>query len=324
MIGDPRNFLNPENKELDNQRLLNLGLLLILVLSLIFLVSLYASKGLRIHRPESTVVIANPFEKIEIQAHSAIVYDIKRKKVLYEKNVDERMPLASLTKVMTAVTALDLVPNSSVVTIDRRFLQEEGDSGLHPDEDWRLRDLLDLSMVVSSNDAAAAISATIGSSYLADPDLELGREEFVRHMNNLAKEIGMTNSVFYNDTGLDIGTEKNGGYATAREYTTLLTYALKKHPEIFEATRYEEVEITSLNNLHYNATNTNTALKSIPNIIGSKTGFTDITGGNVMTVFDLGLGQPIAIVVLGSTFEGRFEDLVRLTEKTLEATTAGY
>lgn len=324
MISDPRNFILPDNKELDNQRLLNLGLLLLLILSLIFLVSLYASKGWRVREPESTIVITNPFEKLEIQARGAIVYDVKRKKVLYEKNADERMALASLTKVMTAVTALDLVPNSSVVTIDRRFLQEEGDSGLHPDEDWRLRDLLDLSLVVSSNDAAAAISATIGSSYLADPDLNLGRVEFVRHMNNVAKEIGMTNAVFYNDTGLDIGKEKNGGYASAREYTALLEYALKEHPEIFEATRYEEVKITSLDNLHYNATNTNTALKSIPNIIGSKTGFTDIAGGNVMTVFDLGLGQPIAIIVLGSTYEGRFEDLIRLTEKTLEATSVGY
>jgi len=324
MIGDNENFFIKKNKELDTERLLNLGLLLILALSLIFLVSLYASRSFRIHNPTSSLVTQNPLDTVQIEARAAIVYDIKRKKILFEKNASQEMPLASLTKVMTAVTALDLIPNSSVVTIDKRFLEEEGDSGLHPGEDWRLRDLLDLSLVVSSNDAAAAVSATIGASFLTDPDLDLGREEFVRYMNKTAKEIGMGNAIFYNDTGLDINSKKNGGYASAREYTRLLSYALKKHPEIFEATRYEKVKITSLNNLRYNATNTNTALADIPNIIGSKTGFTDIAGGNVTTVFDLGLGQSVAIVVLGSSYDGRFSDLILLTEKTLEAIKLGY
>lgn len=324
MTDIPNNIYPKTNRELDNQRLLNLGLFLILSLSIIFLISIYASRGIRIENREPAFVTPNPLQNIEIEAKAAIVYDLKRKKVLFEKNADKALPLASLTKVMTAVTALELVPDSSVVTIHSSFLKEEGDSGLHVNEDWKLRDLLDLSLVVSSNDAAAAISATIGASFLSDPDLDLGREEFVKIMNKTASSIGLNSAIFYNDTGLDIGTDKNGGYASARDYVTLLSYALKEHPQIFEATRYEEIIIKSLDNLRYNATNTNVVLNKIPNIIGSKTGFTDIAGGNVSTIFDIGLGQPIVIVVLGSSYDGRFSDLTKLSEKALEAVEAGY
>ncbi len=307
------------NIEPDTGRLLNLGLLLILILSVIFLVSIYASKSLRVYTPPGAVVVEDPFKGLSIEARAGIVYDLRKDKILYEKNIDEVLPLASLTKVMTAVTALELVPNSSIVRINKEFLSEEGDSGLRAEEDWRLRDLLDLSLVVSSNDAAAAVSATIGSSYLEKEDFNLGRKEFVGYMNSTARDIGMKQSIFFNDTGLDLNTEKNGGYSSAREYVTLIRFALEKHPEILEATRFEEVNLTSLNNIRHNATNTNIALKNIPNIIGSKTGFTDIAGGNVMTVFDAGLNQPIAIVVLGSTYDGRFEDLTLLAETAQKA-----
>ncbi|OHA88093.1 MAG: hypothetical protein A2741_01245 [Candidatus Zambryskibacteria bacterium RIFCSPHIGHO2_01_FULL_43_27] len=306
---------------LDDRRLINLGVFLLLILALISLVSLYTTKNSRKYDSAPSAVLAkiDPFENIALEAKAAMVYDIKRSKVFFEKNADESLPLASLTKIMTAVTALDLLPKFSVVDINAEFLSEEGDSGLYKDEKWKLRDLLDLSLVSSSNDAAAAIAATAGQTLLRDPDLNLSLEEFVRKMNAKAKEIGMTKANFINVTGLDVDTDKTGGYSSARDFIILLEYALKNHPEVFEATRYKTVYLKSLNNLNHKATNTNIGINSIPNIIGSKTGYTEIAGGNLTIIFDPGLARPIAVLVLGSSYDGRFNDVELLTRKTLEA-----
>ena len=306
---------------LDDRRLINLGVFLLLILALISLVSLYTTKNSRKYDSAPSAVLAkiDPFENIALEAKAAMVYDIKRSKVFFEKNADESLPLASLTKIMTAVTALDLLPKFSVVDINAEFLSEEGDSGLYKDEKWKLRDLLDLSLVSSSNDAAAAIAATAGQTLLRDPDLNLSLEEFVRKMNAKAKEIGMTKANFINVTGLDVDTDKTGGYSSARDFIILLEYALKNHPEVFEATRYKTVYLKSLNNLNHKATNTNIGINSIPNIIGSKTGYTEISGGNLTIIFDPGLARPIAVLVLGSSYDGRFNDVELLTRKTLEA-----
>ncbi|OHA99903.1 MAG: hypothetical protein A3E93_00155 [Candidatus Zambryskibacteria bacterium RIFCSPHIGHO2_12_FULL_43_12b] len=306
---------------LDDRRLINLGVFLLLILALISLVSLYTTKNSRKYDSAPSAVLAkiDPFENIALEAKAAMVYDIKRSKVFFEKNADESLPLASLTKIMTAVTALDLLPKFSVVDINAEFLSEEGDSGLYKDEKWKLRDLLDLSLVSSSNDAAAAIAATAGQTLLRDPDLNLSLEEFVRKMNAKAKEIGMTKANFINVTGLDVDTDKTGGYSSARDFIILLEYALKNHPEVFEATRYKTVYLKSLNNLNHKATNTNIGINSIPNIIGSKTGYTEIAGGNLTIIFDPGLARPIAVLVLGSSYDGRFNDVELLTRKALEA-----
>ncbi len=314
----------PEEKinlnDLDNRRLLYLATILIFSLSVISLISLFVSRGVRQYESDNKVVeTKNPFESIVLNAKSALVYDVEKKKTLYEYNSQEPLALASVTKIMTAVTALDLLPKSSVITIDREFLQEEGDTGLQWGEKWALKDLLDFSLLVSSNDGTVAIAAAAGAMEFGKTNLDLERNQFVKKMNEKAKSIGMTHSVFYNETGLDIQDEINGGYASAEDVAKLFDYALRKYPEIFEATRYKELRLRSLNNINHNATNTNSLIDTIPGIVGSKTGFTDLAGGNLGIIFDPGIGRPIIIVVLGSTYDGRFSDTELLSEKTLEA-----
>src|SRR5690606_28527663 len=122
-----------------------------------------------------------------------------------------------------------------------------------------------------------------------------------------------TSSSFFNESGLDITESRSGGYGSAKDMTTLLTYTLREHPELFSATRYDQLVFTSLDNIDHRARNTNTDINAIPGLLVSKTGFADIAGGNLAIVFDAGLGRPIAIVVLGSTYEGRFSDVLTLT-----------
>ncbi|MEK9201537.1 MAG: hypothetical protein AAB944_01045, partial [Patescibacteria group bacterium] len=85
----------------------------------------------------------DPFENISLSAKTALVWDIKNQKVLYALNADKPWALASLTKVMTAVTANELIPYYTVITVNDEALKEEGDSGLFGNERWKFKDLLD-------------------------------------------------------------------------------------------------------------------------------------------------------------------------------------
>ncbi len=91
---------------------------------------------------------------------------------------------------------------------------------------------------------------------------------------------------------------------------------MKTYPNILEATKDGKETISSLDHAHV-AINTDNALSKIPNLIGSKTGYTDLAGGNLAVAFDAGLGRPIIMVVLGSTYDGRFIDMATLASSTL-------
>ena len=95
----------------------------------------------------------------------------------------------------------------------------------------------------------------------------------------------------------------------------LFEYALKNYPEVLEATRYKNLHFASTEKI-YSVENTNVIVDQIPNLIASKTGYTDLAGGNLIIAFDAGLGRPIIITVLGSTEEGRFADVLKLVEAT--------
>ncbi len=268
---------------------------------------------------ENSVVIkkVDPFENISLSAKAALVWDIKNQKTLYALNADEPRALASLTKVMTALTADTLIPYYTVITINNEALKEEGDSGLFGNERWKLKDLLDFSLLVSSNDGARAIAAVAGSVQLGTQEQTLGREGFINTMNQKAKEIGLTQTHFLNENGVDVGETLGGAYGTATDMAKLFEYILMNHPNLLEATRYKSLTFTSLSNLKHTGQNTNTKTGEIPGLIASKTGFTDISGGNLVVAFNPELSQPIIVVVLGSTYDGRFEDVHSLVSATL-------
>ena len=175
---------------LENRKLLNLALLLLLALSLFILVSLFISRGTLTH--EQGVLVEAPkvdvYKDTSIIARSAIVYDVKNKKILYAKNAQEIYPLASITKVLTAVTAVELLPKETVVTIKKEFLVEEGDSGLRVNEKWNLTDLIDYSLMVSSNDGVVAIASAAGAFQSNQNPTNLTRKDFIVAMNAEAKK----------------------------------------------------------------------------------------------------------------------------------------
>jgi D-alanyl-D-alanine carboxypeptidase len=260
--------------------------------------------------PENKTARREPakFEAPAITAKAAIVYDVNNQKFIYAKNADLPLPLASLTKVMTAVTTRRMAQGMDRVSIKLEDLMAEGDSGLKVSSSWKTQNLLDYLLVVSSNDGARAIASAAAA---------WSKEDFVSEMNKVAKDIGLSNAVFYNEHGLDRGEAESGSYGSAKDVTKLFEYALKNYPGLMEATRYPELIVKDESNGTYIATNTNAAANLIPSLIASKTGYTELAGGNLVIAFDAGLERPIIVVVLGSTQEGRFEDTVKLVQETI-------
>jgi D-alanyl-D-alanine carboxypeptidase len=134
----------------------------------------------------------------------------------------------------------------------------------------------------------------------------------------------MNESRFNNETGLDLSSSESGGYSSSRDVAFLFAYVLRNHPEILEATRHEIFNVKSENNIKHSATNTNIGIQNIPGLIASKTGYTDMAGGNLAIVFDPGVGRPIVVVALGSSEVGRFSDISLLTKTTFEYLSQGH
>lgn len=262
----------------------------------------------------------DPFEEILLEARAAFVWDVNRQEALYTLNEEVQLPLASLTKLMTAIVAVEIIPESSVVTIDEKSLAQEGDSGLFANERWDVKDLIRFMLVVSSNDGASAVANVAGLFKSRFPSRESeSKKAFVHTMNEKVKEIGLNQTYFINPTGLDANEAIGGGYGSARDVAKLLEYAVISAPEIVDATRYSAFEFSSLSNINHTATNTNSSISKVPGLIASKTGFTDLAGGNLVIAFDAGLNRPIVISVLGSTQEGRFRDVEKLVAASLQA-----
>jgi D-alanyl-D-alanine carboxypeptidase (penicillin-binding protein 5/6) len=135
-------------------------------------------------------------------------------------------------------------------------------------------------------------------------------------MNWRAKELGLTQTYFLNESGLDEGAFATGGYGSARDTALLLARLFNTAPGVFGATRSSAVVVEEKTGNH-RVRNTNTAAELIPGLIGGKTGLTDLAGGNLAVLIDAGPNHPVAIVVLGSTEHKRFTDVGALAWETL-------
>lgn len=249
------------------------------------------------------------FENVTIEGKAAIVYDLVTGEVLYEKNSRSQLPLASLTKLLTVYAAAQTLDDKSVVAISPTALASEGESGLMQGETFAFDDLARFVLVASSNDGAAAIAetaaiarATSGKNLLA----------------GAASAAGLSQTYALNGTGLDESLSVAGGYGSAHDIAILAGALLKEAPEIASATIERSVTIRSREGAVHTLPSTNPGITRIPNALLSKTGFTDLAGGNLAVVYDAGIGRPVAVVVLGSSYDGRFVDVDRLITRANE------
>ncbi len=268
----------------------------------------------------------NPFNKYVFEARAIHVYNTKTKETLFERNADASMPLASLTKLMTALLANDLAPSNSLVLITDEALSSDGDNGLHSLEKFKLKDLTNFMLVSSSNDSARAIAYTVGLLYIDSSSsvdnldrFEFARLEFIERMNKKAREIGLSSTQFYNESGLDdLTTNTPGAVGSARNVSKLLSYILEKKPPLLDVTTQKELVILSEDGVEHKSTNTNIVTEEIPNLVASKTGFTDLAGGNLAIAFKTIRDEIIIVTVLSSSYDGRFTDVKNLVKASID------
>lgn len=234
----------------------------------------------------------------DVLAKSALIYDPATHLVWWQKSANQELPLASLTKLMTAQVVLAQKSPATPVTITLDDLKPEGDWGFKVGEVIPLGDLLRFGLTVSSNDAMAAAASTLGPDYL-------------EQMNVEAKRLGLTHTHFSNPTGLDISTSIAGAYGSAYDVARLVAVFYKDHPDYLKDTTAATGTLTTTGS-HLVAPATAAPLNNVPGFIGGKTGFTDLAGGNLAVVFDVEPGHPLVAVVLGSTEAGRFTDIKTL------------
>ena len=245
------------------------------------------------------------FAGVRIIAKAAIVWDAKENKILFAKNERAQLPLASLTKIMT--TLLSLEEGKGDISVSKEAVREEGDSGLLVGEHFKTGDLAKLTLVSSANDGARAMAI----AFVAAKEAERTPLSFTEAMNARAKSMGLSQTYFMNETGLDLSSALPGGYGSAEDMAKLFYYAVIAHEDIFGATSERQISVSSAEKTHL-VKNTNISVGRIPGIIASKTGFTKLAGGNLAVVASIGLNHPVVVVVLGSTEEDRFLDMDKL------------
>ncbi|MES2749414.1 MAG: serine hydrolase [Patescibacteria group bacterium] len=300
-----------------------LGLVLALIFSGVFVKRfMNTDTGTDTPAPEAPLVTAQnnltaiaTLENISLEGKAAFVYDVKGKKALYTKGADTVLPLASITKLMTALVAHELVDDSKKVSVSKSAISQSGSSGLQEGELISVQSLSDYAMLASSNDAAYALANAVGALI----DTSNPNQTFVNAMNVRAEELGFTNFTFYNPTGLDVDASEAGAVGTAREVSFLMEYILENYPSILEPSTFTSTRVYNEAGSYHSAENTNPIVTQIPNLLGSKTGYTDLAGGNLTIAFDAGYNRPIIITVLGSSYDGRFSDVKKLVQAVTTA-----
>jgi D-alanyl-D-alanine carboxypeptidase len=263
-----------------------------------------------------------PFLNLTLNSKAFAILDTDTGQFLYKKNAEEALPLASLAKVMSAIVVLENVPSDHIFTISKESLSQVGDNGLLLGERWNRDSLLQFALIDSSNDAIHELAKETGE--IIDPTSTDPMNVFVQKLNDKALAMGMKSMIFYNESGLDISTDKNGAYASARDISKLFAYAIKTYPNIFEITSKKEATISSLDGVH-DGLNTNKVIEDIPGVIASKTGFTIVSGGNLMVAtLDNKDNSVMIATVLGSTFDDRFVDIKTLSAAVVQSIKSSF
>lgn len=247
-------------------------------------------------------------KELDLTAHAAISYDMTTNTMLYAKNIDQRLPIASLTKIMTAVIAFENLDLHEEITVSKSAAEIGEDSmGLATGEKLKLEDLLYGLVLKSGNDAAETIAQ--GSKFK--------RNDYIHLMNKKAEDLGLSNTRFTNPTGLQGDGEQ---YSTAKELLVLTRYALQKEEFAKIAATYEYDIPTSAEHKAYTLYNETNLLTTYPGVKGIKTGFTDEAGMCLVTYLDY-QGHKIIAVLLNSTNRRQeMKDLLDYSLKELDIT----
>ncbi len=224
-------------------------------------------------------------------------------KILFKKEIDKKLPIASVTKLMTAVVVLENYSLQSEIKISKEAIDQEGESGrLNIDEIISTEDLLYIMLIESSNDAAEAFAEN------------MGKEKFIELMNQKAKSLEMENTFFVNPNGLDAAGQNSLNYSSALDLAKLVIYIQKNHPLIGEILSRKEFSFNSPDGqFRHSLVSTNSLLYDSQTLWG-KTGYTKKANGCMVNLIRPQSNDNLIIinVVLGA--DDRFYEIQRLTD----------
>ncbi len=240
---------------------------------------------------------------VNLQSESAILLDSKTGTVMFEKNPDEKLLPASVTKVMTLLLTMEAV-DSGKLSLDDYIVcsakaSNMGGSQIYFKENEKLKvsDCLKAVAVVSANDVATALAEHLGGTV----------ENFVSMMNAKAKSLGMKNTAFKNPHGLD----EEGHYTTARDIAIMSRELITKHPKIKE---YTSIWMDTLRDGTFALTNTNKLIRFYEGATGLKTGSTSKALFNLSATATRKDLELIAVVMKAPTSKIRQEEASRLLD----------
>lgn len=243
-------------------------------------------------------------KKPEVSARASLVYDLTTNKVIYQKNAKEKLPMASITKIMTSIVALENKRKDNKYFVAKKDLVGEDSMGLTAGEVLSLEELLYGLMLHSGNDAAETLANNFSG----------GRTKFITAMNNKAKSLGLSDTNFTNPTGLE-GDGKQ--YTTSYDLLVITRYAVLNFPlfnEIVSTVDYN-IPAAKTHKAFYLANETN-LLTSYPGVKGIKTGYTPEAGLCLVTYLDYG-GHKIIGILLGS--DNRRQEMKDLLDYSLRS-----
>lgn len=239
---------------------------------------------------------------LDIKAKSAVLLEPHTGKVLYEQNADEKLPPASITKIMSLLLVMEALERGdfeleTVVTASEHACSMGGSQiWLEPGEGMTVDDLLRATVIASANDACVALGELIAGS----------EEGFVALMNEKAKALGMNSTTFKNCTGLDAD-----GHLTTAGDVAIMSGELIKHEKIKD---YSTVWMDSLRDGKSELVNTNKLVRFYKGTTGLKTGTTSIAKYCLSATAERDGLSLVAVIMAGDTSTDRFEGAKKLLD----------
>ena len=237
-----------------------------------------------------------------ITAKSALIYDLKNQKVLFSKNPEKKLPMASLTKIMTAIVAVESPKKDGQYIVVQADLVGENSMGLSIDETFSLEELLYGLILTSGNDAAETLASNFPQ----------GRGQFIKAMNNKAKALGLNSTHFTNPTGFEGDGQQ---YTTAYDLLVITNYAMQLPLFKKVAGTFDYHILVTDNHKEFYLENETNLLTSYPGVMGVKTGYTPEAGLCLVTYLNF-KGHKIIGILLGS--DNRRQEMKDLLDYALK------
>ncbi len=241
-------------------------------------------------------------KKLDIKAKSAILMEVNTGRILYEDNADEKLPPASITKIMSLLLVMEAIDEGrfdleTVISASEHACSMGGSQiWLEPNESMEVNDLLKAAVIASANDATVALGEAVSGS----------EEGFVDRMNERAKRLGMNNTTFINCTGLDAEN-----HLTTAHDVAVMSCELIKHDLI---KNYSTVWMDSLRNGESELVNTNKLVRFYEGTTGLKTGTTSGAGYCLSATAERNGMELAAVIMGGETSNDRFAGAKKLLD----------